>query len=81
MATDKEENTRIAEIAAEITKELIKANPGGIDNAALAKSAFNTLYDAIIAKVGKQNPSRPPRRLFIAITLFIPKRVNSVMVL
>ncbi|MEI7124882.1 hypothetical protein [Pectobacterium versatile] len=53
MATDKEENTRIAEIAAEITKELIKANPGKFDNPTLAKNAFNTLYDAIIAKVGK----------------------------
>ncbi|CAM7607812.1 hypothetical protein [Citrobacter freundii] len=53
MATAKEENTKLAEIAAEITKELIKANPKSFDGYSSAVSAFKNIYDAIVSKVGK----------------------------
>lgn len=53
MATEKEENTKLAEIAAEITKELIKANPNKFDTYTAAVSAFKSIYDALASKVGK----------------------------
>ncbi|EMA2497297.1 hypothetical protein R2E44_005077 [Klebsiella pneumoniae] len=53
MATHKEENIKLAEIAAEITKELIKANPKVFDKYPAAINAFKGIFDAVSEKVGK----------------------------
>lgn len=53
MATHKEESIKLAEIAAELTKELIKVNPKAFDKYPAAINAFKYIFDAISEKVGK----------------------------
>ena len=53
MATSREENIKIAEIAAEILKELIKAHPKNFDGISTAKNYYKEIFDAIEGKVGK----------------------------
>ena len=51
MATHKEENIKLAEIAAEITKELIKANPKVFDKYPAAINAFKGILMQFLRKL------------------------------
>ncbi len=46
------EKTKLAEIAASMAIELIKANPSGHDTAERVADAFKTIYSAVYNKAG-----------------------------